>query len=60
MHRLVAFVSGAAALEVEEKFGEQNFRVISEMRILAKIKVVILDFGRVSRIFNEIWRKIEF
>ena len=28
---------------VEEKFGEQNFRVLSEMRILAKIKVVILD-----------------
>ena len=29
--------------EVEEKFGEQNFRVLSEMRFLAKIKVVILD-----------------
>ena len=28
---------------VEEKIGEQNFRVLSEMRILAKIKVVILD-----------------
>ena len=28
---------------VEEKFGEQNFRVWSEMRILAKIKVVIFD-----------------
>ena len=28
---------------VEEKFGEQNFRVLSEMRILAKIMVVILD-----------------
>jgi len=29
--------------QVEEKFGEQNFRVLSEMRILAKRKVVILD-----------------
>ena len=29
---------------VEEKCGEQNFRVLSEMRILAKIRVVILDF----------------
>ena len=29
--------------EVEEKFGEQNFWVLSEMRILAKIRVVILD-----------------
>ena len=36
---------------VEEKFGEQNFRVLSEMRILAKIRVVILDFCRVSRFF---------
>ena len=30
-------------LDVEEKFGEQNFRVLSEMRILVKIKMVILD-----------------
>ena len=29
--------------KVEEKFGQQNFRVLSEMRILAEIKVVILD-----------------
>ena len=29
---------------VEEKFGEQNFRVLSEMRFLGKIRVVILDF----------------
>ena len=36
---------------VEEKFGEQNFRVISEMRILGKNRVAILDFGRVSRFF---------
>ena len=28
---------------VEEKFGEQNFRVLSEMGILAKITVVILN-----------------
>ena len=38
---------------VEEKFGEQNFRVLSEMRILAEIGVAILDFGRVSLFFNE-------
>ena len=29
---------------VEEKFPQENFRVLSEMRILAKIRVVILDF----------------
>ena len=34
---------GHLASAVEEKFGEQNFRVLSEMRILAKIQVVILD-----------------
>ena len=45
---------------VEEKFGEQNFRVLSEMRILGKNRVVILDFGRVSRFFSEIWREITF
>ena len=28
---------------VEEKIGEQIFRVLSEMRILAKNRVVILD-----------------
>ena len=28
---------------VEEKIGEQKFRVLSEMRILVKIKVAILD-----------------
>ena len=36
---------------VEEKFGEQNFRVLSEMRFLGKIRVAILDFGRVCRFF---------
>jgi hypothetical protein len=45
---------------VEEKIGEQNFRVLSEMRILAKNKVVILDFGRVSLFFSEIWCEIGF
>ena len=29
---------------VEEKIGEQNFRLFGEMRILSKIRVVILDF----------------
>ena len=31
-------------IAVEEKFGEQNFPVLSEMRILAKIRGAILDF----------------
>ena len=34
----------ARAVVVEEKFGEQNLRVVSEMRILGKIGVAILDF----------------
>ena len=34
---------------VGEKFGEQNFRVLSEMRIFGTIRVVILDFCRVSK-----------
>ena len=33
-------VEAANAQDVEEKFGEQNFRVLSEMRILGKIKVI--------------------
>ena len=33
----------ANMMGVDEKFGEQNFRVLSEMRILAKNTVVILD-----------------
>ena len=37
--------------QVEEKFPQENFRVLSEMRILGKIRVAILDFGRVSRFF---------
>ena len=52
-----SFVSGDW---VEKKLGEQNFRVLSEMRILAKIRVVILDFGRVCPFFSEIWREIRF
>ena len=35
--------SSARVSKVEEKFGEQNFRVLSEMRILVKIKVAIFD-----------------
>ena len=45
---------------VEEKFGEQNFRVLSEMRILDKIRVAILDFGRVCRNFSGILSEIRF
>ena len=52
--------SGDSEDYVEEKFGEQKFRVLSEMRILAKIKVVILDFCRVCLFFSEIWREIGF
>ena len=40
--------------KVEEKFHKEKFRVLSEMRILGKNRVVILDFGRVSRFFSEI------
>ena len=43
---------------VEERFGEHNFRLLSEMRILAKVRVAILDFCRVCRNFGEIWREI--
>ena len=50
----------AQVLKVEEKFPQENFRVLSEMRILGKIRVAILDFGRVSRFFSEIWREIGF
>ena len=46
--------------EVEEKFGEQIFRVLSEMRILCKNRVAILDFGRVSRFFSEICGEFRF
>ena len=42
-------------VDVEEKFGEQNFRVLSEMRILGKNRIAIFDFGRVSLFFSEIW-----
>ena len=50
----------ASHSQVEEKFGEQNFRVLSEMRILGKNRVAILGFGRVCRFFTAIWREIEF
>ena len=45
---------------VEETFGEQNFRVLSEMRILGKIKVVILDLVGQVDFFLEFWREIGF
>ena len=45
-------VTSAEECQVEEKLGEQNFRVLSEMRFLGKIWVAILDFGRVSRFFQ--------
>ena len=46
--------------DVEEKFGEQNFRVLSEMRILGKIKVAILDFGRVCFFLTKFGAKSDF
>ena len=42
--QLLASCAFGGLSNVEEKFGEQNFRVLSEMRILGKIKVAILDF----------------
>ena len=47
--------NAALSTKVEEKFHKEKFRVLSEMRILAKIRVVILDFGRVSIFF---WRNL--
>ena len=45
-----------AVILVEEKFGEQNFPVLSEsMRFLGKIRVSILDFCRVCRNFVRNW-----
>ena len=46
--------------DVEEKFGEQNFRVLSEMRFFGKIRVVILDFCWVCLYFNEICANFDF
>ena len=46
--------------QVEEKFGEQNFRVLSEMRILAKIKVVILDLVGYVEILAKFGAKLDF
>ena len=45
---------------VAEKFEEQKFRVVSEMRILAKIRLGNLDFVGYVEIFNEIWCEIGF
>ena len=45
---------------VSEKFDEQNFRVLSEMRILGKNRVVILDFGRVCLFLKKIDAKSDF
>ena len=47
-------------LWVEEKIGEQNFRVLSEMRILAKIKMVILDLVGYVEILLKFTAKLDF
>ena len=39
---------------VEEKFPQENFRVVSEMRILVKIRLEILGFVGYVNFFNEI------
>ena len=57
---VMALVKDLGAKVVAEKFGEQNFRVLSEMRILGKNRVAILDFGRVCIFFSEIWREFRF
>ena len=52
--------AGGLHLEVEEKFGEQNFRVFSEMRILAKIRMAILDFVGYVEILTKFSAKLDF
>ena len=47
-------------VEVEEKFPQENFRVISEMRILVKIRVSILDFVGYVEILAKFGAKSEF
>ena len=47
-------------LQVEEKLGEQNFRVLSEVRILAKIQVVILDLVGYVEILAKFGAKLDF
>ena len=45
---------------VEETFDEQNSRVLSEMRILAKIRVAILDFVGYVESFVKFGAKLDF
>ena len=45
---------------VEEKFGEQIFRSLSEMRILAKVRVVILDFVGYVDFLAKFYAKLDF
>ena len=46
--------------EVEEKFGEQNFGVFSEMRILGKIMDSISDFVEYVEILAKFGGKFDF
>ena len=48
------------AFVVEEKIGEQNVRVFSEMRILGKIGFAIFDFCRVCRNLVKFGAKSDF
>ena len=45
---------------VEEQFGEQNFRVVSEMRFLGNIRVSILDFVGYVEILAKFCAKLDF
>ena len=47
------------SITVAEKFGEQLFPVLSEMRILGKIKVSILDFVRYVEILMKFGAKLD-
>ena len=49
---------GCVIRQVEEKFPQEKFRVLSEMRFLAKIRLGILDFVGYVANFSEIWREI--
>ena len=45
---------------VEEKFPQENFRVLSEMRFLGKIRVAILDLVGYVEILAKFGAKSDF
>ena len=56
----LSLLAMAVTRGVEEKFHKENFRVLSEMRILAKIKVVILDLVGYVEILAKFGAKSDF